>query len=302
MQRLAAVGAHIGYIGAAAQIASAERRKRDVAGGAVSRGRGTGAGAPACGAAVGAAGRAGPPPLPIGNEPDYSGGVLRKRRQRRARSARSAALVIGAAQVLIAAAVGAAQTAAGDGPSLEQLVRAAMARDVELQKLQLELRNKQLNVAGRAAGKGFKLSLGLNGPDQDLVGVSADFDNEEKDDVFSYNYGLSAGVTASLPHPFGSVSTTASLEGPLEEADDGEDDDPWTLGEVGSLGLASTVKQPLNRLFGLDAERWRRPGGRSLGGKGRTWRARTGTLHHPRYTAAHERDPGTTEIGTAKRA
>ena len=79
MQRLAAVGAHIGYIGAAAQIASAERRKRDVAGGAVSRGRGTGAGAPACGAAVGAAGRAGPPPLPIGNEPDYSGGVLRKR-------------------------------------------------------------------------------------------------------------------------------------------------------------------------------------------------------------------------------
>ena len=49
MQRLAAVGAHIGYIGAAAQIASAERRKRDVAGGAVSRGRGTGAGAPACG-------------------------------------------------------------------------------------------------------------------------------------------------------------------------------------------------------------------------------------------------------------
>ena len=32
MQRLAAVGAHIGYIGAAAQIASAERRKRGVAG------------------------------------------------------------------------------------------------------------------------------------------------------------------------------------------------------------------------------------------------------------------------------
>ena len=49
MQRLAAVGAHIGYIGAAAKIASAERRKRDVAGDAVSRGRGTGAGAPACG-------------------------------------------------------------------------------------------------------------------------------------------------------------------------------------------------------------------------------------------------------------
>ena len=250
MQRLAAVGAHIGYIGAAAQIASAERRKRDVAGDAVSRGRGTGAGAPACGAAVVPAGRAGPPALPIGNEPDYSGGVLRKRRQRRARSA---ALVIGAAQVLIAAAVGAAQTAAGDGPSLEQLVRAAMARDVALEKLQLELRNKQLNVAGRAAGKGFKLSLGLNGPDQDLVGVSADFDNEDEDDVFSYNYGLSAGVTASLPHPFGSVSTTASLDGPLDKEEE-EKDDPWNLGAVGAIGLTSTVNQPLNRLFGLDAE------------------------------------------------
>ena len=269
MQRLAAVGAHIGYIGAAAQIASAERRKRDVAGGAVSRGRGTGAGAPACGAAVGAAGRAGPPALPIGNEPDYSGGVLRKRRQRRARSA---ALVIGAAQVLIAAAVGAAQTAAGDGPSLEQLVRAAMARDVALEKLQLELRNKQLSVAGRAAGKGFGLSLKLNSPEnQGVVGVSADFNKE--DDVFSHNYGLSAGVTASLPHPFGSISTTASLNGPLEEPSPPTpaqrkqvelglappsllmtEDDPWELEGVGSIGLTSSVEQPLNPLFGLDAE------------------------------------------------
>ena len=269
MQRLAAVGAHIGYIGAAAQIASAERWKRGVAGSLCGGGRGTGAGAPACGAAVAAAGRAGPPALPIGNEPDYSGGVLRKRRQRRARSA---ALVIGAAQILIAAAVGAAQTAAGDGPSLEQLVRAAMARDVALEKLQLEVRNKQLAVAKRAAGKGFGLSLKLNSPEnQGLVGVSADFNKEE--DVFSYNYGLSAGVTASLPHPFGSISTTASLNGPLEEPSSPTpaqikqvelglappsllmtDDDPWDLDGVGSIGLTSSVEQPLNPLFGLDAE------------------------------------------------
>ena len=195
--------------------------------------------------------------------------MLRKRRQRRARSA---ALVIGAAQVLVAAAVGAAQTAAGDGPSLEQLVRAAMARDVEIEKLQLALRDKQLNVAERAAGKGFGLSLKLESPDKGLVGVSADFN--KKDDVFSHNYGLNAGVTASLPHPFGSISTTATLNGPLEEPSppprwqyvlveqglleqdelNTPENDPWDLDGVGSLGLKSSVEQPLNPLFGLDAQ------------------------------------------------
>lgn len=250
MQRLAAVGAHIGYIGAAAQIASAERRKRDVAGGAVSRGRGTGAGAPACGAAVVPAGRAGPPALPIGNEPDYSGGVLRKRRQRRARSA---ALVIGAAQVLIAAAVGAAQTAAGDGPSLEQLVRAAMARDVELQKLQLELRNKQLAVAQGAAEKGFGLSLKLESPDQGLVGVS--LTEIGKEDNWGVGYGVDGSVEANLPHPFGSISTTASLmcTRNLNDDEGGCQGDGWELGEVGWMGLISRVEQPLNPLLGLDA-------------------------------------------------
>lgn len=195
--------------------------------------------------------------------------MLRKRRQRRARSA---ALVIGAAQVLLAAAVGAAQTAAGDGPSLEQLVRAAMDGDVELQRLQLTLRNEQLKVAGRAAGKGFGLSLNLKSPPQgNLLGVSADL-NKEKD-VFSYNYGLSAGVTASLPHPFGSISTTATLDGPLEEPSppplqsalvdlgvleqdelNTPEEDPWEVEGVGSIGLTSSVEQPLNPLFGLDAE------------------------------------------------
>jgi len=252
MQRLAAVGAHIGYIGAAAQIASAERRKRGVAGGTVLRGRGTGAGAPACGAAVVPAGRAGPPALPIGNEPDYSGGVLRKRRQRRARSA---ALVIGAAQLLIAAAVGAAQTAAGDGPSLEQLVRAAMARDVELQKLQLTLRNKQLAVAQGAAEKGFGLSLTLG--DERLVGASLT-DIWTEDSETKVRYGVSAGLTASLPHPFGSISTSASLSCTRPIVDDGECEKGgevprWDLDDDARIGLTSTLEQPLRPLLGLDA-------------------------------------------------
>ena len=176
--------------------------------------------------------------------------MLRKRRQRRARSA---ALVIGAAQVLIAAAVGAAQTAAGDGPSLEQLVRAAMARDVELQKLQLELRNKQLAVAGRAAGKGFGLSLKLESPDQGLVGVS--LTEIGKEDNWGVGYGVDGSVEANLPHPFGSISTTASLRCTRNLNDDegGCQGDGWELGEVGWMGLISRVEQPLNPLLGLDA-------------------------------------------------
>ena len=246
MQRLAAVGAHIGYIGAAAQIASVERRKRDVAGAA--------AAGPARRLAVGGwrrlGRRAGPPPaLPIGNEPDYSGGVLRKRRQRRARSA---ALVIGAAQVLIAAAVGAAQTAAGDGPSLEQLVRAAMARDVELQKLQLEVRNKQLAVAQGAAERGFGLSLTLGRErliDASLTGIGAD--NE-----FEVSYGVDTGVTANLPHPFGSISTSASLSctRPLDgECKKGGDTPLWDLNGDAMIGLTSELEQPVRPLLGLDA-------------------------------------------------
>ena len=54
MRSLAAVGAHIGYIGAAAKIASPERRKRAAAG--ACRG---GAGAPAGGRRVVLAGWAG---------------------------------------------------------------------------------------------------------------------------------------------------------------------------------------------------------------------------------------------------
>lgn len=246
MRRLAAVGAHIGYIGAAAKIASAERRNRGAAGLAV------GAGAPAGGRRVAAPGWAGPPALPIGNERDYSGGVLRKRRQRRARRA---ALVIGAAQVLLAAAVGAAQTAAGDGPSLEQLVRAAMARDVELEKLQLDVRNKQLAVAQRAAERGFGLSLTL-GNDRlvgaSLKGIGAD------DGDFEVSYGISTKVTANLPHPFGSISTSASLSctRPLDGdrgCEKGGEIPRWDGNDDARIGLTSSLEQPLRPLLGLDA-------------------------------------------------
>ena len=251
MRSLAAVGAHIGYIGAAAQIASPERRKRDAAGAAA-------AGAarrPAAAGWAGGPGAVGPGrrPLPIGDERDYSGGVLRKRRQRRARSA---ALVIGAAQVLIAAAVGAAQTAAGDGPSLEQLVRAAMARDVALEKLQLDLRNKQLAVAQGAAERGFGLSLTLES--DPLVGALLTDIWKDEDREAKVSYGVSTGLTANLPHPFGSISTSASLSCTRPLADEGKCEKggeipQWNLNDAARIGLTSKVEQPLRPLLGLDA-------------------------------------------------
>ena len=177
--------------------------------------------------------------------------MLRKRRQRRARSA---ALVIGAAQVLVAAAVGAAQTAAGDGPSLEQLVRAAMARDVALEKLQLELRNKQLNVAQGATEKDFGLSLTL-GNDRLVGAVLTGI--WEKESETKVSYGVSTGVTANLPHPFGSISTSASLSctKPLDDGECDKEGDTlrWDLNGDAMIGLTSKVEQPLRPLLGLDA-------------------------------------------------
>lgn len=179
--------------------------------------------------------------------------MLRKRRQRRARSA---ALVIGAAQVLVAAAVGAAQTAAGDGPSLEQLVRAAMARDVALEKLQLDVRNKQLAVAQGAAERGFGLSLTLGSErlvDATLTGIWEEDENET-----NVSYGVNTGVTANLPHPFGSISTSASLSCTRPLVEDGEcnkegDTPRWDLNGNARIGLTSKLEQPLRPLLGLDA-------------------------------------------------
>ena len=63
-----------------------------------------------------------------------------------------------------------------------------------------------------------------------------------------FQFGVAAGVTARLPHPFGSVSTTATLTGPAEE----DPDPPWELGPV-AVQLSSGVEQPLGSLLGLDA-------------------------------------------------
>lgn len=184
--------------------------------------------------------------LPIDAKRGYSNGVLRRSRQR------CAALVIGVALAL-APGVAFAQSAEGDGPSLEQLVRAAMARDDALAQRQLEVRNRQLAVAKRAAGKSFGLSLRLNSPDEGLIGASLenigqeDFDSDED---FNFTYGIDTGVVANLPHPFGTISTTAKWKGPVDE----ESDSPWDLGEVVSIGLESSVEQPLNPLLGLDAD------------------------------------------------
>ena len=174
---------------------------------------------------------------------------MRRRRQRRA------ALVTGVVLAL-AAGVASAQSADGGGPSLEQLVRAAMARDEALAKQRLEVRDKQLAVAERAALNGFGLSLTLADPEGgSLIGALTDFDNE-----FSYNYGISTRIVADLPRPFGIISTTASAKGPVDEAKPPSD---WDLIEFKEdedsryrvrLGLESGVTQPIGPLLGLDAD------------------------------------------------
>ena len=98
-----------------------------------------------------------------------------------------------------------------------------------------------------AAGRGFSLALRLSdpeGPDR-LVGVTANEDGVE------FQFGVAAGVTARLPHPFGSVSTTATLTGPADDSPAGEPP-PWELGPV-AVRLSSGVEQPLGPLLGLDA-------------------------------------------------
>ncbi|MCY4483107.1 MAG: TolC family protein [Spirochaetaceae bacterium] len=137
---------------------------------------------------------------------------------------------------------------AGDGaPGLEQLVREAMARDTVLQQRQLEVSNRQRGVAMEVAGKGFALALRLSDPEEEagLVGVTVDEEGAE------FGFGVAAGVTANLPHPFGSVSTTATVTGPADEDPDGETP-AWELGPV-AVKLSSGVEQPLGSLLGLDA-------------------------------------------------
>lgn len=173
---------------------------------------------------------------------------MRRRRQRRA------ALVIGVVLAL-AAGVASAQSADGAGPSLEQLVRAAMARDEALAKQQLEVRDKQLDVAQRAAGNGFGLDLTLT-PRADTSWTFAD------NGSFGVNYSVTTNVNARLPRPFGTISTDASMKCNRNTKDDGlstcrrvdDDVEGWYWGDIGSIDLGSTVSQPLKRLLGLNAE------------------------------------------------
>lgn len=149
--------------------------------------------------------------------------------------------------VLALVAVGGGAQTADGGPRLEQLVREAMARDTNLQQRQLAVRRSQIGVAMTAAGRGFSLALRLSDPDGEgrLVGVTANEEGAE------FQFGVAAGVTARLPHPFGSVSTTATLTGPADEDPDGETPH-WELGPV-AVQVSSGVEQPLGPLLGLDA-------------------------------------------------
>ena len=146
--------------------------------------------------------------------------------------------------------VGSGQSTAGGAPSLEQLVRAAMARDPALAQRQLEVRNRQLGVTRRAAGKGFGLALSFSDPEgpTGLLGFTlTDIGGANELDA---RYGINTSLTADLPHPLGAISSTASVRGPLEES---AEESPWDLPPVAALGLSTRVEQPLGSLLGLDA-------------------------------------------------
>ena len=159
----------------------------------------------------------------------------------------AAAVAIVLALLALAAGRGWAQSADG-GPGLEQLVREAMARDTTLQQRQLAVRGSQIGVAMTAAGRGFSLALRLSDPEGErrLVGVTVN-----EDDGAEFGFGVAAGVTADLPHPFGELSTTATLTGPADEDPDGKTPE-WELGPV-AVNLSSGVEQSLGPLLGLDA-------------------------------------------------
>ena len=159
--------------------------------------------------------------------------------------------------VLMALVAGAgwAQSASSDAPHLGQLVREAMARDTALAQRRLDVRSRQVGLAMDAAGRGFALTLRLSDPEGPgrLLGVTVTPEDEEKnqDGGTDFTFGLATNVTASLPHPFGNVSTTATLSGPAEE-ENTEETPEWELGPV-AVRLASGVEQPLGSLIGLDA-------------------------------------------------
>ena len=160
--------------------------------------------------------------------------------------------------IVLVAGVGFGQEA----PSLEQLVREAMARDTALEQRQLELRNSQLTLAQRAAGKGFSLALGLGGPGDagdDLATLGTNVGDFKG---ITFGYGARGRLIAQLPHPFGSISTTVGINGETsvlvpdekEMSEEGKSDqDEWKLFDHLDVDLSSRIEQPMAPLFGLDA-------------------------------------------------
>ena len=170
--------------------------------------------------------------------------------------------------LILAAALATGQTGAG-APTLEQLLREAMARDQALAQLELAWRNSQLALAQTAAAKGLSIDIGTRleysysqppssptpptyscfEPDQNgqpqngekhltctEVGPSSSGDRTNSD----YRSTLGGEVTleADLPRPFGTLS--ASL--------------PVTLiDELGVDAPTTSLSQPLAPLLGLDA-------------------------------------------------
>ena len=125
-----------------------------------------------------------------------------------------------------------------------------MVRDPALAQRQLELRNRQLGVTRRAAGKGFGLALSLANPEAPtgLLGFTlADIGGGNEFDV---RYGINTSLIASLPYPLGTISTTASIRGPVEES---AAESPWDVTPVAALGLSTRIEQPLGSLLGFDA-------------------------------------------------
>ena len=184
------------------------------------------------------------------------------------------ARTVAALLLILAAVFASGQTGAGAAPSLEHLLRQAMARDSALARLELAWRNSQLALAQNAAAKGLSIDIGAEldytfaeqFPPSDLLedlcrqirsaekdGDEDDGDKQEPDwcpdppqtqsnaqPEGEYKSSLGGEVTleADLPHPFGTLS--ASL--------------PVTL--IDKLGVdapTTSLSQPLAPLLGLDA-------------------------------------------------
>ena len=201
--------------------------------------------------------------LPTGDLPHYIGGV----------PARTVAALL----LILAAVFASGQTGAGAAPSLEHLLRQAMARDSALARLELAWRNSQLALAQNAAAKGLSIDIGAeldysysqaplsptpatylcdeDVEDQDEKDKHPQDQNEDKriltckaagasssGDQSQGDYQSSLGgkvtIEADLPHPFGTLS--ASL--------------PVTLiDELGVDAPTTSLSQPLAPLLGLDA-------------------------------------------------